>query len=121
MESTYRLVKHFEDAQPDVDYLFIIGVDLLSSLHEWMEADKLLEETKFIVFKRQGYDVPEEFKNRNNFMFVDDEDEAGVSSTQVRQIISEYGEGDDLGEFLRTKNVIPEECIDIIVSNGLYK
>lgn len=72
MESTYRLVKHFEDAQPDVDYLFIIGVDLLSSLHEWMEADKLLEETKFIVFKRQGYDVPEEFKNRNNFMFVDD-------------------------------------------------
>ena len=54
-------------------------------------------------------------------MFVDDEDEAGVSSTQIRNMISEYGEGEDLGEFLSTKNVIPEECIDIIVSNELYK
>ena len=84
-----------------------------------MEADKLIEETKFIVFKRQGYDIPEDFKNRNNFWFVDDEDELGLSSTEIRKMISECDSPDVLGELLRGK--VPEECIDVIVSNGLFK
>ena len=42
MESSYRLVKHFEETQPDVDYWFVVGVDVLSSLHEETDADKLL-------------------------------------------------------------------------------
>jgi len=36
-----------------------MGSDLINSLHWWDEGPRLIAETKFIIFERQGYNQEE--------------------------------------------------------------
>ena len=50
---TYFLMKQLEKEHSDINFFFMIGSDLLSTLHMWDEGPKLLEEINFIVFQRE--------------------------------------------------------------------
>jgi nicotinate-nucleotide adenylyltransferase len=50
---TYFLMKELEKIHPDMNFYFMIGSDLLSTLHIWDEGPKLLEEINFIIFQRE--------------------------------------------------------------------
>lgn len=45
---------------------FIIGTDLIPTLHTWHEGDKLIEETPFVVFPRSGHPVDFSDPNEKN-------------------------------------------------------
>ena len=54
---TYFLMKELMEKHKDeMELYFIIGTDLLPTLKSWDEGEKLLEEVKFILLKRRGYE-----------------------------------------------------------------
>lgn len=54
---TYYLLKEFEQVYPNKEFVFCIGTDLLETLNEWDESDKLVEEFEFIIIPRDGYPI----------------------------------------------------------------
>ena len=50
---TYFLMKELEKRHPDMNFYFMMGSDLLSTLNLWDEGPKLLEEINFIIFQRE--------------------------------------------------------------------
>ena len=95
---TYFLMKRLETEYPDYSFYFIIGSDLIPTLRLWDEGDKLLEEIKFIVYNRVGYEVeiyinnpesqvsmPKQYLYSNTYKDLFGE----VSSTLVRNRIKE--------------------------------
>eukprot|EP00350_Pseudokeronopsis_sp_OXSARD2_P011603 CAMPEP_0170544452 /NCGR_PEP_ID=MMETSP0211-20121228/3212_1 /TAXON_ID=311385 /ORGANISM="Pseudokeronopsis sp., Strain OXSARD2" /LENGTH=181 /DNA_ID=CAMNT_0010848109 /DNA_START=17 /DNA_END=562 /DNA_ORIENTATION=- len=55
---TYFLMKRLEKENPHNDYYFIMGTDLVGTVREWHEGDKLLEEVKFIIINRHMLNTP---------------------------------------------------------------
>ena len=47
LEETYRTTHTF---------FFIMGSDLIKSLHWWDEGDRIINEMPMIIFRRKGYD-----------------------------------------------------------------
>ena len=52
---TYFLIKKLEEKYPEVDFHFVMGADLLPSLHLWDEGEKFKKECRFVLTHRQGY------------------------------------------------------------------
>ncbi len=38
------------------EFWFVMGTDLVSGLHWWHEGQRLISETKFLIFERNGYE-----------------------------------------------------------------
>ena len=54
---TYFLMKQLEAKYGDqYEFYFILGSDLIPGLITWDEGQKLIDEVKFIVFERKGYE-----------------------------------------------------------------
>lgn len=56
---TYNTMNHFKEKYPNDELFFIMGADLLPSLHEWHYSKQLVAENRFIVMAREGYNMLE--------------------------------------------------------------
>lgn len=86
---------------------FIMGLDNFVNIKKWKDSEKLLDNRKYIVFKRNS--LQEEISNKNVQYF---DIEQNISSTIARNKIKS---GKDL------TNVLENSVIDYINQNGLYK
>jgi nicotinate-nucleotide adenylyltransferase len=86
---------------------FIMGLDNFSNIKKWKNSSELLNNRKYIVFKRNNIIISE---NIENIYFLDMG--KNISSTDVRQKIK-------LKEDV--KNLLPKNVFDYIDQNGLYK
>ena len=59
---TYFLLKDLEKKYPDKEFVFIIGSDLIEGLYCWDESEKLVNEYKFIIIKRDNYPLNQNVK-----------------------------------------------------------
>ena len=87
--------------------LFIMGLDNYLNINKWKESDKLLNNFKYIVFKRNDIKIPDFSKNA---CFLDISN--NISSSDVRKMINNRE---------NLKEVLNEEVIDFIKKNNLYK
>ncbi len=53
---TYFLMKKFEEIHPDLEFHFVMGSDLIPTLHLWHEPERLVSEIKFILYNRMNGD-----------------------------------------------------------------
>lgn len=53
---TFYLLEQYQKAHPDHEFWFVMGTDLVEGLHWWDEGDRLINETKFLIFERPGFD-----------------------------------------------------------------
>ncbi|WP_040286667.1 nicotinate-nucleotide adenylyltransferase [Sporosarcina koreensis] len=51
---TVDTMERLTAAEPDVDFCFIIGGDMIDSLHTWHEIDRLLGLVRFVGVRRPG-------------------------------------------------------------------
>lgn len=51
---TYETMKAMCEREPDVEFYFIIGGDMIDSLHTWYRIDELTELVQFVGVKRPG-------------------------------------------------------------------
>lgn len=51
---TYHTILELSKREPDVQFYFIIGGDMIDSLHNWYKIDELMKLVRFIGLKRPG-------------------------------------------------------------------
>ena len=83
---TYDTMKAMREREPDVAFYFIIGGDMIDSLHTWYRIDELLELVQFVGVKRPG----SEAKTSYNVQMVE-APEINLSSTFIRNRLQRKG------------------------------
>ena len=53
---TYDLLNFLKQKYNGVKFYFVVGADVLHTIHTWNYAEKLIRQYPFIVFNRKGYD-----------------------------------------------------------------
>ena len=53
---TFFLLEMYKKMYSDSEFWFVMGTDLVSGLHWWHEGQRLMSETKFLIFERNGYE-----------------------------------------------------------------
>ena len=124
---TYFLMKRLQEENQDLKLFFIIGTDLLFSLHQWDQPEKLVSEVNFLVFNRPSYElnqeINEKYLTKDNFRLADGAIDSNVSSTFIRNSIKELKQENldsiQLREKINEIVKIPK-ISDIIIENNLY-
>ncbi|MFP3916965.1 nicotinate-nucleotide adenylyltransferase [Lysinibacillus telephonicus] len=103
---TYQTMKELCEREPDVQFYFIIGGDMIDSLHTWYKVDELVKIVEFVGLKRPGtqsastYDVT-----------MVEAPEIDLSSTLIRKRLKNGG---------TLKFLLPEGVEEYIRKEGLY-
>ncbi len=114
---TVDTLKYFENQNIAQEIYFIIGADSLYDMFNWKNPDYLLNHSNFIVAARSGYSLEKTFKDQR---FRDYEDnihflnnfKLDISSSMIRKQIKNN---------FPVKYLLPDEVIDYIHTNDLYK
>ena len=85
---TYNLMKKFSEDNPNCDFFFVMGTDLLDGMAKWGDGLKLKEEINFLIFLRTGYELKPELLPKNYILI--ETTFVGASSTVVRTRIQNY-------------------------------
>jgi len=116
---TYFCIQALEKKYPDYEFYWVIGTDLVDTLKEWDEGEKLWNDCGFMIYPRVGYDFKEkpprsmmvEFKEPLGHLSILTSD---FSSTEVRKRLK-------TGDPSLVEGIIPPVVLSYILRNGLYK
>ena len=103
---TYDTMKILTEKNPDTDYYFIIGADMVDYLPKWYRIDELVELVQFVGVQRPRYKAGTSYP----VIWVD-VPLMDISSSMVRDFIAQG----------RTPNfLLPKPVLDYIEKEGLY-
>lgn len=103
---TYETIRQLKKQYAEVDFYFIIGGDMIESLHTWVNIDELMNNVTFIGFDRDRRGITSPYPiQRINAPLVP------ISSTLIRNKVR-------AGENIL--NEVPEEVATFIQKEGLY-
>ncbi|WP_165208980.1 nicotinate-nucleotide adenylyltransferase [Streptococcus tangpeifui] len=104
---TYDTMKYLTEKNPDTDYYFIIGADMVEYLPKWHRIDDLVELVQFVGVQRPKYKVGTSYP----VIWVD-VPLMDISSTNVRELIKTG----------HTPNfMVPQSVLAYIKKAGLYR
>lgn len=104
---TYDTMKLLTEKNPDTDYYFIIGGDMVEYLPKWHRIDELIELVQFVGVQRPRYKAGTSYP----IIWVD-VPLMDISSSMVRDFIKAG----------RAPNyLLPHEVLDYIEEKGLYR
>jgi len=116
---TYETLTALKEANPDVNYFFIIGADSLFQLETWVKPDIILASATIIVAARDDVSVEDLNKKADEYKLKYDADirilnfpQIDISSTEIRRRVKD-------GKSI--KYMVTDSVIDYITENGLYK
>lgn len=104
---TFDTIKELKEKQPDVDYYFIIGADMVEDLPTWHKIDELVQIVQFVAVNRPSYSLDTPYP-----VIRVDVPRIEVSSTELRKKVSNR---------CSVKYLISDEAIEYIETEGLYK
>lgn len=115
----YQTLDKFKEIYPEYKLYFIIGTDSLKTLDKWANLDYLLSTYNFLIYQRGNdnfYDIMNKLPTLNQYIdnihFLNNAIWSNLSSSYIREQIN-------LGK--TTKYFIPEEVLNYINNNNLYK
>ncbi len=103
---TYDTMKLLIEQNPDTDYYFIIGGDMVEYLPKWYKIDELMQMVNFVGVRRPNYPTETEYP----IIWID-VPLIDVSSTQLRKKIAQ---GCSLNY------LVPPNVVNYIQEKGLY-
>ena len=104
---TYDTMSLLIEANPDVDYYFIIGADMVDYLPKWHRIDDLIKMVQFVGVQRPRYKVGTSYP----VIWVD-VPLMDISSSMVRSFIKKGR---------APHYLLPKPVLDYIKKEGLYK
>ena len=104
---TYDTMVELCEREPDVQFYFIIGGDMIDTLETWYNIDELVKLVKFVGFKRPGSTS----SNSNYTVQMIEAPEIDLSSTLIRHRLATGG---------TLKFLLPEGVEAYIRKEGLY-
>lgn len=103
---TYDTMLELTKREPDTEFYFIIGGDMIDSLHTWYKIDELLKLVQFVGFKRPGANS----KTVLDILMIE-APEVNLSSSFIRKRLK-------TGETLQF--LLPDDVEKYIRKEGLY-
>ena len=104
---TFDTMKLLNERDPDTDYYFIIGADMVDYLPKWYRIDELVEIVQFVGVQRPRYKA-----GTSCPVIWVDVPLMDISSSMVREFIAQG----------RTPNfMLPKPVLDYIKKEGLYQ
>lgn len=103
---TYRTMVELTEREPDVQFYFIIGGDMIDSLHTWHHIDELTKLVQFVGIYRPGTTS----KTPYDVLMVE-APRIDLSSTLIRSRLATGG---------TVKFILPDEVEAYIRKEGLY-
>jgi len=113
---TYEVLNGLKKDYPGSTLHLLIGADNLVKFHLWKNIDEILQ-NKVLVLPRNNIEITKyinNFKQKDNFIIIQDFKEIEVSSSIIRDKIKNQ-EYKDLNKYL-DKNIL-----NYIIKNNLYK
>lgn len=113
---TYELLDKLKEEYPNDNLYLIIGADNIINFDKWKKIDEILK-YKIIVINRDNIDVYKyinKFKNKNNFIIINDFEKINISSTEIRKFIEE-------NNLSKLDKYLDKEIINYILNHNLYK
>lgn len=104
---TYDTMKALTELNPDVDYYFIIGGDMVEYLPKWYKLEELMSLVQLVGVRRPNYPITSDYP----LIWVD-VPLMDISSSLIREKIAK---GDSVNYLL------PEDVINYIELKGLYR
>jgi nicotinate-nucleotide adenylyltransferase len=104
---TYDLLKAMRAKHAQTHFHFVVGADVLETIHLWGNAEKLQAENPFIVFHRKGY--PLNVGKLPGESRVVETELPEVSSSEVKKVIGSGRSGEEKAEQLSAW--LPEEVL----------
>ena len=104
---TYDTMKLLTEANPDVDYYFIIGGDMVDYLPKWHRIDELLDLVQFVGVQRPKYRAGTSYP----VIWVD-VPMLDISSSLIREKIAKG---------CQPNYLLPQAVLDYIDKEGLYQ
>lgn len=110
-ESTYYLMSRLK-VEYDYDFYFMIGTDNVEDIKNWINYEKLVEEVKFFIIERKGYNkCSSNLDLFQNFIYLKSNTKE-VNSTEIRNKLLTQDEFID--QFLN------KSVFEYIIANKLY-
>ncbi|MDR2465226.1 MAG: nicotinate-nucleotide adenylyltransferase [Streptococcaceae bacterium] len=103
---TFDTVRLLKELNPEVNYFFIIGGDMVEYLPKWHRIDELVEMVQFVAVKR-----PNTASESPYPLIWVDLPEMDVSSSEIREMIAQN---------IQPNFLLPKSVLDYIEENGLY-
>lgn len=103
---TYDTMKLLTEKNPDTDYYFIIGGDMVDYLPKWYKIDELLTLVNFVGIRRPSYGLETTYP----LMWVD-VPQMEISSSVIREKIKNG---------CSIRYLLPDSVINYIQEKGLY-
>ena len=103
---TYDTMKELIAQNPDTDYYFIIGGDMVEYLPKWYKIDELVEMVQFVGVKRPGYTIDTPYP-----IIWLDAPMMDLSSSLIRKKIAQG---------CSIRYLVPEAVRNYILEKGLY-
>ena len=104
---TYETVKILKECNPDTEYYFIIGGDMVRNLPEWAHIDDLMQMVHFVGVCRKGFEKSSQYP----IIWVNTP-ELEISSSMIRKSIR-------TGKSI--KYLVPKSVESYIEDKGLYQ
>lgn len=104
---TYDTMALLKEQNPDVDYYFIIGADMVNYLPKWHRIDELVELVQFVGVQRPKYKAGTSYP----VIWVD-VPLMDISSSMIRDFIKKDR---------KPNYLMPQSVLDYIEKEGLYK
>ena len=118
MVPTTDLLKNYQKNHISMEFTFVIGSDLLSSIKHWEDYHTFLKFQKYIVFKRKGYQNEDGVSELAHSRIHKIKYEM-VSSTKVRNILVTHSNNQrKLRDSLNS--LIGKSTMDYILVNKIY-
>lgn len=103
---TYETILELKKIEPETEFYFIIGGDMVDTLHTWHKIEELMELISFVGVRRPGSDGVTHYP-----ITVVDIPSIDLSSTMIRNRIRNNGS---------VQLLVPEAVESFIVREGLY-
>lgn len=104
---TYETMKLLIEKNPDVDYYFIIGADMVDYLPKWYKIDELVQMVQFVGVQRPKYKAGTSYP----VIWVD-VPLMDISSSLIRDFIAKDR---------KPNYLLPKVVLDYIEEEGLYR
>lgn len=108
---TIDTLTYLKEKYPDYRFVLIMGGDNLASLHRWKNYELLLRDYELYVYRRPGYEVPEQYFEHPCVHFFD-APLMHISASYVRQAI---GDGHSV------QYLVTEPVFQYLESSALYR
>jgi len=103
---TIETMKLLKEQNPDVDFYFIIGGDMVAYLPKWRQIDELIDLVQFVGVKRPNYSQESPYP----IIWVDIP-QMDLSSSEIRRKIAQG---------CSARYFLPDPVLNYILEKGLY-